>query len=140
MPKIKIKPKPTAAGARVDRTRVDRTTRPKRDDVDERGPQITRIKRAARDVVDACFELAFMKARPSERPCVRRVRRAFDHRTKTKPEFEDFAVTAEVLLRAFEGQLGPIDPRLAQAVGAEIGSWFAEVHTPPQAALAVRFL
>lgn len=86
-------------------------------------PQLERIERALRDAADAAFHLAHDKASSApERESIRRVRRAFLAGTREVPEFEDLAITADALLRAFERQLGPIDPRVGTFLVHEIAS------------------
>jgi len=86
-------------------------------------PQLERIERALRDAADAAFHFAHERASsPPERESIRRVRRAFLAGTREVPEFEDLAITADALLRAFERQLGRIDPRVGTFLVHEIAS------------------
>lgn len=93
-------------------------------------PHFARIRLALRDAIDAAFDLADQLSTPTERPCVRRVRRAFDHALAGKarrpaPEFEDLAVTGDVLLRALDVELGPIHPATADVLASEVATLFA---------------
>lgn len=95
-------------------------------------PQLERIERALRDAADAAFHLAHEKtSSASERASIRRVRRAFLAGTREVPELQDLAITVDALLRAFERQLGSIDPRVGTFLVHEIAS-------APRAARAVR--
>lgn len=128
MPKLK----PKTATKTLDRTTQHRAAkRPRRNA--PTCPQFARIEQAFRDAADAAFDLAQEKATPSERPCIRRVRRAFIAHKRAVPEFEDLAVTAEVLIRAFEGQLGPIDPRVGQMLHLELARF---AHSLPRSFVA----
>ena len=94
-------------------------------------PQLERIERALRDAADAAFHLAHDKASSApERESIRRVRRAFLAGTREVPEFEDLAITADALLRAFERQLGPIDPRVGTFLVHEIASSLRAPRAP----------
>jgi len=127
MPKLKTE---TQTVAKPDRTTQRRRSpkAPRRADAIASNPQLARIEQALRDAADAAFDLAHEKTSSApERACIRRVRRAFLARTRTVPEFEDLAVTADALLRAFESQLGPVDPRVGQMLIHEIAR---SLHAP----------
>lgn len=99
---------------------------------------LARIEHALRDAVDAAIHLAHETSSSApERACIRRVRRAFLSRARTVPEFEDLAITADALLRAFESQLGPIDPRVGTFLVHEIASSLSAPRAP-RAATSVR--
>lgn len=99
------------------------------------GRALARIEQSLRDAVEAAFHLAHEKSSSApERACIRRVRRAFLSTTRTVPEFEDLAITADALLRAFESQIGPIDPRVGTFLVHEIAS----ALSAPRAAQSVR--
>jgi hypothetical protein len=101
-------------------------------------PQIARIRNAAGEIADAVLELATENALASERPSIRRVRRALRTPASIKPEFTDVANTVEALVRSLEQHVGPIDPRvsysLSQALAAEASHFFGSltsVASPP---------
>lgn len=98
-------------------------------------PQLERIERALRDAADAAFQFAHEKtSSASERASIRRVRRAFLAGTREVPELQDLAITVDALLRAFERQLGSIDPRVGTFLVHEIAS----SRRAPRVARAVR--
>lgn len=93
-------------------------------------PQLARIENALRDALDAAFHLAHDHAASApERACIRRVRRTFLSSTRAAPEFEDLAVTADALLRAFEKQFGTIDPRVSALLVHEVATFLSASST-----------
>lgn len=116
--------------------RAPNASRASRRDADvATGRALARIEQALRDAVEAAFHLAHEKSSTAtERACIRRVRRAFLSPTRTVPEFEDLAITADALLRAFESQIGPIDP----CVGTFLVHEIASALSAPRAARSVR--
>jgi len=119
MPKFKTETE-TRTRRTPDRTTRGRAAKP------ASGPELARVEQALHEVADAVFDLAHVSAPPAERPCIRRVRRALLGRTRTAPEFEDVAVTAEALLRALENERGPLDPRIGQILAQEIARAFSQ--------------
>jgi hypothetical protein len=123
---------------RAARTRAART-RATRHHAHAARPQLARVRQAVNDLAGAVLDLANESALASERPSIRRVRRALLSRSRTAPDFADMATTAEALIRVFEDQAGPMDPRLSQALALEIARTFsAQIAPIPTTARAAR--
>lgn len=104
------------------RTRERRNATPPHD-----GPDLANVRRALRDLGHAVLDVAHAHALASERPCIRRVRRALLSRRDIAPDFADAAITAEVLLRSFESRLGPVDDHVRHLLALQLASTIAEM-------------
>jgi hypothetical protein len=113
------KTKPETESRRTRRTHTTETApRPRR--VPRKRLARARFEHALRDTRDALFELLDANAKPEHRACIRRVRQAIDG--KRAPEFEDVAVTAEILVDTFHEDianagLGAASPAFVRELG-----------------------